>query len=501
MNNNENMSLSEFIGRNTEPKTNNAESTRNDNFIPVDVESILPSRKPAEAAEDGNTLFADLDKAVDRTKANITRDMAAVVEKIEEEELDAQINDDVNPVDITAESGFNNPSYDDTYDSSSTPDGTDVYDEEDSVVLPPIRTITTPTVTEDSRDDDVAEDASDDKIIEELREQIRAKSKKKKIDFSRFKISTKPVSASKAMRMVTMPDRNIADWVLYSAKRAISLTGLSGPEIMRMNPESSGRNRVNTFKDKYRIVYNHIEDANKPDFESWLKSTRYSDLEHINFGLYMATFGGSNFINYQCPKCNKIFIEDVKFEDMVGYDNENTKNEVRRILNNDTTSASEDAEYEVDMVQISDSYVFALKNPSIWNVSIESASLSDQMLEKYKDLLDIITYIDNIYVIDIENETIDPIDTKFDPNDLTKSAARRATLYYDILNTLSSEDYYELRSHIFAIDEKSTKVSYIIPGCTCPACNTAIDSNKEVNSESLLFMRHQLAAIGTTSHT
>ena len=501
MNNNENMSLSEFIGRNTEPKTNNAESTRNDNFIPVDVESILPSRKPVKSAEDGNTLFADLDKAVDRTKANITRDMAAVVEKIEEEELDAQINDDVNPVDITAESGFNNPSYDDTYDSSSTPDGTDVYDEEDSVVLPPIRTITTPTVTEDSRDDDVAEDASDDKIIEELREQIRAKSKKKKIDFSRFKISTKPVSASKAMRMVTMPDRNIADWVLYSAKRAISLTGLSGPEIMRMNPESSGRNRVNTFKDKYRIVYNHIEDANKPDFESWLKSTRYSDLEHINFGLYMATFGGSNFINYQCPKCNKIFIEDVKFEDMVGYDNENTKNEVRRILNNDTTSASEDAEYEVDMVQISDSYVFALKNPSIWNVSIESASLSDQMLEKYKDLLDIITYIDNIYVIDIENETIDPIDTKFDPNDLTKSAARRATLYYDILNTLSSEDYYELRSHIFAIDEKSTKVSYIIPGCTCPACNTAIDSNKEVNSESLLFMRHQLAAIGTTSHT
>ena len=54
MNNNENMPLSELIGRNNEPKTNSSESTRNENFIPVDVESILPSRKPVEAAENGN---------------------------------------------------------------------------------------------------------------------------------------------------------------------------------------------------------------------------------------------------------------------------------------------------------------------------------------------------------------------------------------------------------------------------------------------------------------
>ena len=368
-------------------------------------------------------------------------------------------------------------------------------------------------ILDNVKDEDLFDDEDEDSIIkstdpeptaEELLDDLKAQIKqrvapvRKGLDLSKFTIAQKAISAQKVMKLAVHSHQNIADWVLPSAQRAISMTGLSGPEILKLNPENSNRNRQNTFRDMYRVIYDHVFDGNKPEFEVWLKQTRFVDLQHIYFALYMATFGGSNFINYSCPKCKKVFIQDIDFKDMVTYaDDENeTKAKIQSMLKMDTTSKSADS-YESELIQVSDSYVFAIRTPSIWNVIMETASLSDQFLQKHADLIDMVAYIDAAYIIDHNNNQLIPVDTKPDPNDMAKTAARRIKAMYDIISTLSSEEFYALRNTINEYDEfANSSISYKIPACKCKHCGTEIPANTEITPDAMLFTRHQLAAIG-----
>lgn len=340
-------------------------------------------------------------------------------------------------------------------------------------------------------------DEDEDKIIEEIKTQVKEKvaPARKSIDLSKFSISKKAVSAQKIMKMAVKSHQTVADWVLYNAEKPLSVYGLSGSEILKLNPENTRRNRLNTFKDIYHIIYDHVIDANKPDFEGWLKTTNFVDLDHIYFALYMATFGNSNFVNVECPKCKKIFIKDFKIEDMIEYANDDVKEKVRKIVRHDTTSPKK-GEYNVDIVQISNNYAFAIRTPSIWNVIIETASLSDKILEKYADLVDVIAYIDTIYVINEATSELIPIDYKIDPNDQAKTSARRVKAFYDVISSLSSEDYFYLRNTVSEYDKNKSDIKYIIPATRCPECSAEIPANKDITADALVFMRHQLAAIG-----
>ena len=140
---------------------------------------------------------------------------------------------------------------------------------------------------------------------------------------------------------------------------------------------------------------------------------------------------------------------------------------------------------------------FALRTPSVWNVIIETASLSDKFLEKHADLIDLVSYIEGIYIIDNENSQLIPIDTKPDPNDQAKSSARRIKAFYDVISQLSSEEYYTLRSIVGSYDDEASKMSYQIPACNCPECATEIPANTDMSPDNMLFTRHQLAAIGS----
>lgn len=377
---------------------------------------------------------------------------------------------------------------DDTADSIlSGIDDKDLFDDEDD---------------DDSSEENTSsvDDDESEKQFEELKSEVKKKINpiRKAFDLSKFTIAQKSMNAQKVMKLAVQQHQNIADWVLYSEGRPISLSGLSGPEILKLNPENSSRNRLNTFRDMYRIIYDHICDANKPEFETWLKRTHFIDIQHIYFGLYMATFGGSNFITYSCTndKCNNVFIKDIKFEDMIKYKDDSVKKKVQDILKMDTTSAVESDEYETDLIQISDNYVFAIKTPTIWNVIMETATLSDKFLEKHADLIDLVSYIDKIYLIDAANQRLIPVDTKPDPNDQAKTSARRIRAFYDVISTLNSEDFYNLRAKIAEYDKASDELSYQIPACTCPKCATEIAANESILPENMLFTRHQLAAIG-----
>lgn len=341
------------------------------------------------------------------------------------------------------------------------------------------------------------EDAQVNDMIEDLKVQMkdRVSPIKKKLDLSKFSIAKKAIGIQKVMNLAIKNHQNAADWIMYNAERPIAMLGLSGQEIIKLNPDNSTRNRLNTFRDMYRIIYDHIEDANKPNYETWLKKTKFIDMPHIYFALYMATFGSSNFVNYVCPKCKKAFIKDINLNDMVEYKNDEVKEKVKAIRNKDTTTKDKDS-YDVDLVQISDSYVFGLHTPSIWNVIIETASLPESFLEKYADLIDIISYIDSIYLIDESNSSLIPVDTKPDPNDQSKTTARKIKAFYDVIHTLTTDEFYGLRKALLEYDKNADDITYLIPSCTCPDCATEIPANKDITPDNMLFTRHQLVAIG-----
>lgn len=352
---------------------------------------------------------------------------------------------------------------------------------------------------DDETEDEVNDAPSSDEVLEGLKKQVRDRlgmGTIKKLDLSKFSVAQKAISAQKVMKLAVQQHQNAADWVLPSANRSITVTGLSGPEILKLNPENSNRNKINTFRDMYRVIYDHIIDGNKPEFEAWLKVTRFADLQHIYFALYMATFGGSNFTNYVCPKCNKTFINDIgSFDEMVMYATEEAKAKVRNILKMDSTSSGD--KYEANLVAISNQYAVALRTPSIWNVIIETASLSDKFLEAYADQIDLIAYIDTAYLIDQENMNLIPIDTKPDPNDIAKTAGRRIRVMHDLINKLDSQELYALRSAINELDESANDISYKIPGCKCPDCGSDVPGNDQIGPDGMLFTRHQLAAIAS----
>lgn len=493
------------------------------NLRPVDIDRILPKREPAPNPIE-TKLMDDLDAAVDREIENITKlheDIAAKQEEEyeaaelerEEQELSKDdefaLNGTVSADDYIDENKNDDDEDDDIIDTIKNNDRTVAYD--DHGIKNDNKTFEKPKINilDNIDDDDLFDDATDEKnennnndaeadtLLEELKTQIKQRVEpiKKSFDLSKFTISQKAVSAQKVMKLAVQVHQNVADWVLPSAGRSISVSGLSGPEILKLNPENSNRNRQNTFRDMYRVIYDHIVDGNKLDFEVWLKQTRFVDMQHIYFALYMATFGGSNFLNYTCPKCEKVFIKDVDFKDMVMYADDETKEKINCMLKQDTTSHSNDS-YNVELIQVSNSYVLGIKTPSIWNVIMETASLSEKFLDKYSDLIDMVSYIDSAYLIDEQNGMLIPVNTKPDPNDMAKTAARRIKAMYDIIATLNSEEFYALRSKINEHDEFATsKISYKIPETICPHCATKVPENRNVTPDNMLFMRHQLAAI------
>ena len=111
-------------------------------------------------------------------------------------------------------------------------------------------------------------------------------------------------------------------------------------------------------------------------------------------------------------------------------------------------------------------------------------------------MIDLISYIDNIYFIDSDHQMLVPINTKPVTNDLAKTSARRIATYIDnIINKFTSDEFFNLRGKVNEFDENNNAITYKIPGATCPDCAEQIAETANIAPENLLFTRHQLAAI------
>lgn len=512
------------------------------NVQAFDPTTLIPKKEKVD--EGAVNLFADLDAAIAREKQSITERHQALEEAMYEDYISQEAGDTTPSIvkhepgntavesDDTDSDDYNEDTSDDVYeDEQPAPEKklrymvngdnfpTTEVTHEDKIELPKAEKIEMKitikkTADEETYDEEEEQEEQEDedpearraalqkkqqKEMDDLIEGLKTASKEKIkpnvkfVDLSQFSIAKQGVKASTVV-LRSPVEANKADWVLYSSGYPITTSGLTGPELIKLDPENSNRNRANTIKDIYRIIYDHVVDDKKPSFMSWLKQTKYSDLNHIYFCLFMSTFAGSNSISYQCDQCKKVFIDDVPFEDMVVYKNDKAKERVKEILQKDTNVGT--IEYEVDLVQASDTYVFAMRSPSLYNIAIENAGLPDSMLEKHSDLINTIAYIDSVYTIDYTNMTLVPIIFPSVKNDEVKSNIKKVKALIDILNKLSSDEYFILRGYISKVADISDEVSYKIPAAKChnPDCDHTIPEDTNTDAIGLLFTRHRLGA-------
>lgn len=316
----------------------------------------------------------------------------------------------------------------------------------------------------------------------------------KHLDLSSFTITNKAISAKNALQSSS---KKAVDWALFSSKIHFALSEFSGTDISTLG-SNTGLNAYSTVYNKYKLILDHMIGENKPkDVESFAKSVSFLDNDDLYGGIYVANFAESNYIPYDCPKCSHTFLsENIPIEDMYSFEKpeeEELFNDIRKEQYYQLTDL-----YTSELVPITDKFAFAFREPSIYSIVFETALLDEKFTDKYRDIISVLSYIDNIYYINQEAGEITPIGYKRYPTNKMKDTKSRVIEYSKIINSLSPDEYNIILAYLAAINTEHTGMKWKLPECTCPKCGTVI-KERETTAENLVFMRHQLAALAITS--
>ena len=495
-------------------------------------EVVQPKKSNQVQTEMGNPMIDSalqgLDDAIERTR----QESLDIVEKGEEERIEKLIDEDETVETNTNNQRINLVSESQYSSKPKTNDSSDVsFDDEefefndnnstknnDNDMVSTTKVAYKPeSINADISDEDMKflddennldEDEDQKNLVTEIKEKIRLEMNEKfvpvsnKVDFSKFKVAKKPISASKVINHIQQAPVEAADGVLYNANRAVRMSAFSAMEIQSLDQSNVRRNNYNQFMiDKLHLIYNHLIDANKPaSFEAWMKSMTNDVIDDYFFTAYKATFSNSNIITYSCTDdtCHNIFMNKKNIEDMIKFRNEDVKKKYMDILHSGNVNTVT-TEYETDLYQASDEYAFSLRKPSLYATYIEPSLINEEFMKKYEDLLLLISYIDDIYIIDRENNELIKVDTKPDPRRPDVTVKRKIKSYATIIRSLTSD---QLQSLSLATDKYDaaevdddgnviTDIKYIYPEEICPKCGKVIPE-EEQSPDRMLFMRHQL---------
>lgn len=348
-------------------------------------------------------------------------------------------------------------------------------------------------------EDDENKEDSDDKMIKSMQSQVETiiKPFNNIIDLKSFSISTKARSAAKVLRSIE--EGPTATWVLLDSKTPFTCTSLGAVEIENLDPSklNEQNGRIDALKQMYGTLFRHYASPNKPErLEQWVKTISYSDHDNLIFGYYKATFGRSNLLTYVCDKCNEVKLKEVPIEDCVKYKDDKTKEEVQHILK--YGDPSHKSEIEGKLIQVSDTLAVFIKSPSIYNIVFEFGVLDAEFTNKFANVLGIVGYIEDIYVIDVDKKELVPIKVKEDPTNITKSVKRRIRSKVEILKGLTPDQYQILTTEIAKLSQNAERISYCQPEYKCEKCGNVVEET-EMTAQQMLFTRHQLALIKSLS--
>ena len=350
-------------------------------------------------------------------------------------------------------------------------------------------------------------------IEEETPEEIRARFKKTfesvtitsdPIDFRKFKIRSKPVASSYILNKLGN-NRSLkkADWALYFTGKPVTFIESGGPELDNLRKTMSASNNINGVIASLRFIYSHIEDANKPIFETWTKLIRTEDIESLYYGLYRACYSSTNLIARVCTndKCKKTSLIDTDINAMVKYgedgdNSEEIKARFNAIMNKDTTTASH--AFDSTLMQISNDVVISYSPATLYTTFIQLATLDNKITTKFSDILNMMAYIDGFFTIDRETSELVPVEIKEYPKNLNKTVLSRLKVFTEILKTLSNDQYNVVTGKLNNLIQRP-KINYVFPAVECPECHKTIEESPIDSMLSLLFMRAQLAQVRSLS--
>lgn len=332
-------------------------------------------------------------------------------------------------------------------------------------------------------------------IIVKLSADLKDKLKANKRSTEGFTVFKKPVSLNNALKVANID--KTADWALYYTGVPLSMRTFSGDEIAKIVDlfsevnRPNQRNTMNALSQLYSTVFNHITSPKPATWEQWLKSVNFKDINNIFFTMYKASYNGTNFLTRECTECGEIFLTDnVDMQDMVEYKDETVAKHTSNII--DSKEYNSTGVFPETIVPISDSYAVGFREPNLYSTLMENEIKDQRFVEKYRDTLALLPYIETMYVIDYENQTYRPIAYKTFPNNPEKTMKAKVITYAAIINTLSSDDYYFFEEKFSDfVSDKMDEIKFQIPECTCPKCNKQI-AKREMDPVSLVFMRHRL---------
>ena len=344
-------------------------------------------------------------------------------------------------------------------------------------------------------DDDSAE------ILQKLKDLAteRLKPVSKTLDISSFTVIKKPVANTKQFNVNPV---KAAKWVLMNQQSTVMMKEFTGAELERLREfTQDGATSVSSITKRYKLIYDHIDSPKPASFETWLKTTPFSDEDNYFFAIYIASFKGANYIPRDCSDtitCKETWLtEDIDIMDMVKFEDEDAKKKFAEIYQSEDSSLTKAGLYISERVPLSNNVAISFREPSIYT-RIELASLDPEFREKYSAIMDFIPYIDSLYFINQEEGTLTPVGYKSFADNNIKTTKSKIQQFAKVLSTLSIDEFGTIRPYVNAIATRSNGISYIIPECTCPKCGKVVEE-VTTSAEEMLFTRYQLGALVNTS--
>lgn len=320
----------------------------------------------------------------------------------------------------------------------------------------------------------------------------------KRLDISSFTVVKKPISNTSQFNINPV---KAAKWVLMNQGATVIMREFTGAELERLREFTQDGNSVSSLTKRYRLIYDHIDSPKPAKFETWLKSTPFSDEDNYFFAVYIASFKGANYLPRDCSdqtSCKETWLtDDINIMDMVKFDSEEAKNKFTKIYQEEDSSVTKAGLYISEIVPLSNTVAVAFREPSIYT-RIELSSLDQEFREKYQAILEFIPYIDSLYLINQEEGTLTPVGYKLFTDNNIRTTKSKIQQFAKVLSTLSIDEFGTIRPYVNSIAERTSGISYIFPECTCPKCGSKVNETS-TTAEELLFTRYQLGALVNTS--
>lgn len=348
----------------------------------------------------------------------------------------------------------------------------------------------------DSDDEDIQDETTDDDEPTEdmlaMQAFVRSNIKpiNNTIDLKDYKISKKYATASRALNTVNKHPVHTAKWILPATGQSIIMSALLGTEIDVLANRRQGQTDLMRNEEIIKLFYNHVVSPKPGNWKDWAKTILYDDLSHLYFAVYLAGFAKSNFAPFECAKDKHQFMQPVDIMSMVKYKDKAAEEYCKKLLDKDPNSTT----VKSIAKQISDDVVIAFRKPSLYNVLIEDMYLPDKVRNELSDIVAIFRHVEDMYIINRETRMLDPIDTKPDATNITKTLKNRFKIYYDILKSLSSDQLNSITPIMSKLHDQIETARYQYPEVVCPKCGSIIKSELQQPID-ILFTRHRLQII------